>query len=305
MGLELSEEKTKLTHWSDNITFLGYQIHGKQKAKGVGISAVLSIPQEKVSQVKESLEKTAKYYHIPEIDVMTQLNAIYRGWCNYYRYANNPQPVFSNLASFTWWRYAHFSARKQKSSIKATINRAQKADRLGEAIKGKRKRYTFKLPVGKKTLILDIFSPKTEQIRAVTNKQNWTVDLKPLAPMNWQSGRSLATRLEALERAKGVCERCNENPVVYVHHTVPIKTKSFLARVMSDRDQRYTAKALCKECHFEVHEGSFKPRKHKSNWNAGCDESRLSGVGSASLKPNLEKRLRRIDSRPYQRCKDH
>jgi predicted HNH restriction endonuclease len=76
--------------------------------------------------------------------------------------------------------------------------------------------------------------------------------------------------------------------VVHVHHTVPIRAKSFLARVMSDRDQRYTAKALCKECHLEVHGGSFKP-KQRSNRNAGCDESRSSGVGSASLKPNSEK----------------
>jgi hypothetical protein len=47
MGLELSDEKTKLTHWSNSIMFLGYQIQGKQRAKGIGIRAVLSIPKEK------------------------------------------------------------------------------------------------------------------------------------------------------------------------------------------------------------------------------------------------------------------
>jgi group II intron reverse transcriptase/maturase len=288
IGLELSEEKTKLTHWSKSIRFLGYQIQGKQRARGVGIRAILSIPNEKVRNATENLGKIGSYYHIPEVDVMTQLNAIYRGWCNYYRYANSPQSDFSRLAGKTWWVYAHFNARKQKSSIKAMIVRAKKAGRLSTVKKGKRVSHTFQLPVGKKTLFLDIFPPKTEQIRKVTNRQNWTVDLKPVAPLNWQSGRSLATRLEAIERANGVCERCNENPVAQVHHTIPIRGKSFLARVMSDRDQRYTARALCKECHLEVHKGSFKPNRQKSNVNAGCRESGLSGVGSAVEKPTNE-----------------
>jgi len=54
------------------------------------------------------------------------------------------------------------------------------------------------------------------------------------------------------------------------------------ARVMSDRDQRYTAKAICKECHIEVHGGSFNPTKRKSSWNAGYAERCSPSVGTAS-----------------------
>jgi hypothetical protein len=90
-----------------------------------------------------------------------------------------------------------------------------------------------------------------------------TVDLKPVSPMNWQSGRSLATRMAALERAKGTCERCGEKPVAHVHHTVALRGKTFLARVISDSAQRYTAQALCHECHLDVHGGSYAPRKRK------------------------------------------
>jgi group II intron reverse transcriptase/maturase len=282
IGLTLSDEKTKLTHWGEKVLFLGYQIQGKMRARGVGIRAVLSIPREKLRKAQDELRKTSGYYHVPEVDVMVQLSAMYRGWCNYYRYANQPQRVFSTLASYTWWRYAHFNARKHKSSIKAMITRERKAERLGTVKKGEMERKTFQIKLGKKTLILDIFPPKTQKIRAVSNKQQWEVDLKPLAPMNWQSGRSLATRLAALDRANGVCERCGEKPVAHIHHTVPLRGKTFLARVMSDRDQRYTARALCKECHLEEHGGSFSPRKRMSSWNAGYAERCSSGVGSAS-----------------------
>jgi RNA-directed DNA polymerase len=289
MGLKLSEEKTKITHWRDNVLFLGYQIQGKPRDRGVGIRAVLSIPQKKRGKIQEELEKTSSYYHIPEIDVMKGMSDKYRGWCNYYRYANSPQPDFNKLASFTWWRYAHFNAKKHKKSIKSMIKAEQKAQKLGEVQKNGRKRNTFQIKLEKRTLILDIFPPKTQQIRSFTNKRDWSIDLKPLSPMNWQSGRSLATCLTALDRADGVCERCHEKPVVHVHHTVPLKAKSFLARVTSDRDQRTTTRALCKECHLEVHASSINPGNKRSSWNAGYIERCLSSVGSAILKPTSEK----------------
>lgn len=282
MGLSLSEEKTRITHWSRNVLFLGYQIQGKQRARGVGLRAVLSIPREKVRKVEDAAKEVSGYYHIPEVDVMVQLSAIYRGWCNYYRYANQPQPVFSKLENYVWWKYAHFLARKQRSSIKAMIQRERKAGRLGKVQKGGRRKNAFQTGVGKKTLMLDLFPPKTEQVRAIPDRQDWKADLKPLAPMSWQSGRSLATRLEALDRAGGVCERCRERPVAQVHHTVPLMGKSFLARVMSDRDQRYTAKALCNECHLEEHGGSYSPRRRKSGRNAGYAERCSPSVGYAS-----------------------
>jgi group II intron reverse transcriptase/maturase len=284
-GLALSDEKTKLTHWSKSLNFLGYQIQGKQREKGVGLKAVLSIPHEKQKQIIERIETVCGYYHIPETDVMTQVGAMFRGWCNYYKYANQPQRIFSKTASKTWWAYAHYNARKHKSSIKQMLERESKADRYGTVEFKGRKRLTFSQTAGKRKVILDIFPPKTERFGTLGNRQNWEIDVKPLQPMNWASGRSLRTKLIASERAKGICERCQENPVFQIHHTRPMRGKGFLARVQSDRDQQETAVALCKECHLKAHQGSFKPKK--SNRNAGCVERRLSGVGSAVEKPTI------------------
>jgi group II intron reverse transcriptase/maturase len=250
MGLKLSEEKTKLTHWRKKVLFLGYQIQGKPRGRGVGIRAVLSIPHEKIAKIQEGLKQISGYYHIPEVD---------------------------------------YTARKHQKSIKAMIKAERKAHRLGRIEKNGCKRNTFQIRLGKRTLSLDLFPPKTQQIRAVPDKQDWKVDLKPLTPLSWQSGRSLATSLAALERASGRCERCQEKPAAHVHHRVPLKGKSFLARVSSDRDQRETAQALCQECHLEVHKGSRNPGNKRSSWNAGYIERCLPSVGSAILKPTSEK----------------
>ncbi len=258
MGLKLSEEKTKITHWSQKLRFLGYDIRGKLRAKGVGTYAVLSIPQERIRKVEETLEERGNYHHIPELDIITQLSAVYQGWCQYYKYANNAATVFGAVARKMWWDYAHYLARKQKSSIKQMIIRERRAGRLAEEHRGKSSSHTFSVQVGGKKRVLNTFPPQRRCIRTLTGEQDWEVDLRPVEPMNWQSGRSLATRLEALERANGVCERCREKAVVHVHHPKPLRGKSMHARIRSDRDQRSRAIALCKECHIEVHGGCYQ-----------------------------------------------
>lgn len=55
MGLALSEEKTKLTHWRRGVHFLGYDIRGKLEDRGVTIRAVLKIPHEKYRKITKEI----------------------------------------------------------------------------------------------------------------------------------------------------------------------------------------------------------------------------------------------------------
>src|SRR5215510_4083854 len=260
MGLTLSVEKTSITHWSKPITFLGYHIQGKQRINGVQIRAILSIPKEKERAIRRELVRVAGYHHIPEIDAMLSMNAKYRGWCNYYKYANNPQEMFGRIAHKTWWFYAHFLARKHKSSVKALLQKAERNGSYKRVTKGTATRKTFVIKLAKgKDIFLDIFPPKTAGIYAVTNKETWMVDLKPVNPERWLQGRSAATQLSALTRSEGICERCGKNPARHVHHPNRMKTKrTRLAKAASDRDQQNQARALCKECHLEEHHGTWK-----------------------------------------------
>ena len=260
MGLTLSAEKTSITHWEKPMTFLGYHIRGIQRINGVQIQAILSIPKEKERTIRRELVRVAGYHHIPEIDAMLAMNAKFRGWCNYYRYANNPQEAFNRVAQKMWRFYAHFLARKHRSSMKALLRRAKKNGSYRPITKGTSKRGTFTIALDKgKRIYLDVFPPKSEEIRQVGNKETWTVDLKPVNPDRWLQGRSAATRLSALARTGGTCQRCGANPAMQVHHKNKMKTKrTVLAKVASDRDQRNQARALCKECHLEVHHGTWR-----------------------------------------------
>ncbi len=178
--------------------------------------------------------------------------------CNYYKYASSPQVVFTRLSQKTWWFFAHFLARGRRSSIKSLLIWATTTGKSKVVVKGNDRRLTFTIQNGKREMFLDLFPPKTAEIRAVSNKESWTIDLKPVNPQSWMQGRSAATRLTALARSEGICERCGENPAEQVHHKNRMKTKRTMpAKVKSDRDQREQARALCKECHLEAHHGNF------------------------------------------------
>lgn len=259
MGLTLSVEKTKITHWEHPIQFLGYHIHGALRINGVQIRAILTIPKEKERLIRRELLKTSSYHHIPELDAMLNMNAKFRGWCNYYKYANNPQVVFNGVSQRMWWLFAHFLARKHKTGIKKLIIIAKKSGNSKVVQKGRDKRETFVQRVEKREYYLDRFPPKTAEIRTVTTKETWTVDLKPVNPNNWMRGRSATTRLTALTRSEGICERCKENPAEQVHHKNRMKSKgTTLAKVASDKDQHQRALALCRECHLETHHGNWQ-----------------------------------------------
>jgi 5-methylcytosine-specific restriction endonuclease McrA len=191
---------------------------------------------------------------------MLSMNAKFRGWCNYYKYANNPQGVFHRIAYKMWGCYAHFLTRKHRSSKRALLIRAKKNGSHRVITKGTSKQGTFTIELGKgKHIYLDVVPPKSEEIRQVSNKETWTVDLKPVNPDKWLQGRSAATRLSALARNGGICQRCGENPARQAHHKNRMKTKRTVrAKVASDRDQREQAQALCKECHLAVHHGTWQ-----------------------------------------------
>lgn len=93
--------------------------------------------------------------------------------CNYYKYANTPQALFSRIAQKMWWFYAHFLARKQRSSIKTLLTKVKTNGSHRVITKGTSKRGTFTITVGKgRRIFLDVFPPKSENIRQVSYKEN-------------------------------------------------------------------------------------------------------------------------------------
>jgi Group II intron, maturase-specific domain len=213
LGVALGEAKTKLPHWRSHVHCLGDQLHGKRARQGPSIWPILSSPRKKRQGIKETLRVVGGYHHIPEVDIIVQMRAMVRGWCNYYRDATAPHAVCSDLSRSTGGRYAHSVARKHRLSMAQLLQQERPAGRRGAVTTTGRQSHTFRVFVAGKPVTLDLVPPRTGQIRKLATTGPWTVDLPPVIPMNWPSGRRLATRPAALERAQGTGARCGEKPV--------------------------------------------------------------------------------------------
>lgn len=98
-GLELSEEKTKITHMSQGFDFLGKNIrrHTYGKAKG----HLLIVPSKKnIKAILSKIHLTIKKHRgNTQAALIKELNPLIRGWANYHRH------WFTSFGTIDWLLY--------------------------------------------------------------------------------------------------------------------------------------------------------------------------------------------------------
>lgn len=86
-GLELSEEKTRITHLDEGFDFLGFNIRRyKTLTSKKGDKLFIKPSKKSVKAIKQKLKETfRKYDGRPVEELISRVNPIIRGWCNYFR----------------------------------------------------------------------------------------------------------------------------------------------------------------------------------------------------------------------------
>lgn len=247
LGLELSEEKTLITHADEKLRFLGYDLQGLRNPNGKRWLR-LSIPAEKQHDLVEELKRATRYRHAPEYDVFSNVNAVMRGWSNYFRYANNAPTVFGRFTGIVYWLTAHYMGRKFNVSIAKITRKYYRRDPVSG-----RKALAIVHPSGKKWLFIWNHAPKRASIYAPGGH---TDDRKPTIYTVWADGHSRQKRAERIAAVGGKCEQCGaENVPLVVHHPKRLKNvgKGTAAKAASGIEQ--ASKVLCRPCHKAHHHG--------------------------------------------------
>jgi group II intron reverse transcriptase/maturase len=120
LHLELSEEKTLLTHVNDGFNFLGFHI---QRANPEGRWVVHLRPAEKSKErVKKKLKDLTSrgWTWMDEYSRLTTLNAIVKGWAEYYKYTSLLADI-EDITRHTWFRYLGWLLKKHKGSRKHNL----------------------------------------------------------------------------------------------------------------------------------------------------------------------------------------
>lgn len=267
LHLELSDEKTLITHSEKKARFLGYDIYIRRSAatkrdkmgrlcRHLNGTVCLELPTEIMRKKlldygamtiertvygKENWKAKARYYlkDNDDLEILDQYNSEVRGFRNYYRIANNA----SFASSFGYiMQYSMFKtfATKYRTSMSKMIAKLRIGKNFGvrfTAKKGKQKTRLF---------YNEGFARKPIQKTAA-------VDVIPNT-VKYSSRTSLMDRLSA-----GQCELCGRTDMdIEMHHIRKLKDlkgKSYWECFMIARNRKTLA--LCIDCHKKLHNGKL------------------------------------------------
>jgi hypothetical protein len=123
-GLELSAEKTRITHVRDGYDFLGFNI-----STGVGRSGTV-VPKVKVGRkaianIQTRLGEVLRHRPMQEsISVrLTRASSVVRGWSNYFKIAHNFSRVANGLDHKAFWIAVKAICRKEDISTAKCIRK--------------------------------------------------------------------------------------------------------------------------------------------------------------------------------------
>lgn len=265
--LELSDEKTLITHSEKRARFLGYDIYVRRSAatkkdktgrlcRHLNGTVCLEMPMElmrkklleygamtieKTVYGKDNWKAKARYYlkDNDDLEILDQYNSEIRGFRNYYRIANNA----AHASSFGYiMQYSMFKtfATKYRTTMRRMIGKLRIGKNFGV-------RFTDKKGKTKTRLFYNEgFARKPLQKNAVVDVILQTV--------MYSSKTSLMARLSA-----GQCELCGKTDCeIEIHHVRKLKDlkgKSYWERFMIARNRKTLA--LCLDCHKKLHSGKL------------------------------------------------
>ena len=269
LHLEMSEEKTLITHGHDSAKFLGYEVtiakgeHNKKTKTGAtrrvnNGKVLLYVPHDKWvkrlfsynalkikydkqngnKEVWEPVRRT-RLLHLDDLEILNQYNAEIRGLYNYYRLANNVS-VLNNFYYVMRYSMLKTFAGKYRTRISRIIRKyRQGKDFVVEYPKKNGK-------VGKVLFYNNGF-------RRDTKVESGNPDIVARIFENY--GRnSLIKRLQANR-----CEWCGaENVPLEIHHIRKLKDLSGRKQweiAMIGRKRK--TMALCVYCHDKLHAGKL------------------------------------------------
>jgi hypothetical protein len=78
LRLRQHPDTTRITHWSQRVRFLGYDLRGHRNRNGTR-GARLLIPPEAERDCKQRVKRLCRYTQIPATDLIMSVNALLRG----------------------------------------------------------------------------------------------------------------------------------------------------------------------------------------------------------------------------------
>jgi group II intron reverse transcriptase/maturase len=295
LALELSEEKTLITHTGKSAKFLGYEItvtrdnHQRRDAQGrlirygyrVRLNVSMGLTRDKLLEYRvlkielHNGKEVWKPQYRPglifndDLEILDRHNREVIGFCNYYLIANNCAVLHSFRYIMEYSMYKTFAGK-----YRSTVSKIQKKYRRNKL---------FTVKYEQKGIIKSRTFYKTNFKRRKT-AFNQSCDLQ-LNYFPELGGTSLTDRLKAEK-----CELCGATGKLHMHHVhrlKDLKGKESWERHMLARKRKTIA--LCLSCHRLRHRGTKRLSKISGEPDTLKGVSPVRGRVSGNLPQTCEK----------------
>ncbi|MBC8252689.1 MAG: group II intron reverse transcriptase/maturase [Ardenticatenia bacterium] len=258
LHLELSGEKTHVTHFTDGVDFLGFHIQYIVSGKRDGKPWLRVTPTKKnVARFRHKIKTLTRHnttFATPEMKLKS-LNRVIRGWGNYYRHVSfkheaHRMDFWINERVLIWLRHKH-----DGKGVRWVLRRYKhrevtgRYDRWNLGVEGSNGKMIF---IAKLTDIpsqryrrRNLENPYLHATEVPTNNEHETQFVEPgvvnIAPnkLKWAERRT-----NVLKRDGYRCIRCNSTKPLDVHHKI--------ARQHGGTDDLDNLETLCRKCHQET-----------------------------------------------------
>jgi len=250
LDLTLSKKKTNITHVNDGLDFLGFHVERSENSKGE-MQTQITIPKESIDDFREKIyvATNRSQMNMSESKKILALNALIRGWGNYYRHCWSAASTFNSLDHFIWKRMMHWIAGKHKTSVKKATKRLETDDKTRIKVGDQElvrlqdlETKPYRKKIFKEHPYLEKVSLEREKL---PEERPWLGDEGNRAGFGDQ-------RFKALERDDWTCQSCGKDlngKVAEVHHRKPVKEFSN----PKEANRLDNLETLCADCHKATH----------------------------------------------------
>ncbi|NEO95727.1 MAG: group II intron reverse transcriptase/maturase, partial [Moorea sp. SIO3G5] len=266
-GMELSEQKTKITHLSTGFDFLGWNFRKyKTTGKRTGLITLIKPTKESLREIKKKIKvEMAKNKGASEEEIIARLQPIIRGWTNYHS-GVVAKETFSKLNDYIHWKLVRWGKRRYPKKSWEWI----KSKHWGNFCPGREDNMVF----GRKDLYLEK-AQWTKITRHTLVTHDYSQD-NPELQKYWEErkikqnkktaeGRLPKGRNKIALRQKYKCPYCGEGlgdyNQVHLHHIVP--------KEQGGKDKYNNLVYIHENCHRAIHAlGATNPEIQKKLYEA-------------------------------------
>jgi RNA-directed DNA polymerase len=272
LRLELSLEKTHITHVTDGFDFLGYHLEWKLPQNRKPWLRVTP-SQKSIERFKRTIKEQTRrntLYQSP-LEKVNGLNRVMRGWNQYYEYANatkdaNKLTYWANDRLFLWLRKRH------KKGARWVIQHYRQREK-----KGSYNRWSLGIKDEKGQLVfmyhMTDLHRRIYYARIHPNPYLAEIDTNTTPddafPLYWEGKTTLEKaawaeiRLAVMQRDGYKCVECGTSSQLQIHHIRPRKKGGTI--------QMDNLQTLCKSCHAKT------PSWGRPKGTSGSTQSRRAG----------------------------